>query len=117
MKYKGDNWLGSATETDMLLWLIRAPEVLDYVGDSHFNLWVNPGTGKELKRCPWLDKQQGQEKYGCQIHHVRPEVCRDYPIDIDQMIDLDCEMLEAGDLDKPHAQLLVELNKQRNASE
>jgi hypothetical protein len=31
------------------------------------------------------------------------------------MIKLDCEMLEAGDLDKPHTQLLIELNKLRNA--
>ena len=98
-KYEGDNWLGSATEADMLLWLIRAPEVLDYVGGNRCDLWVNPETGKEMQRCPWLDKLPSQEKYECQIHDVRPEVCRDYPIDFDQMIDLDCEMLEAGDLD------------------
>jgi len=114
-KYEGDNWLGSATEADMLLWLIRAPEVLDYVGGNRCDLWVNPETGKEMQRCPWLDKLPSQEKYECQIHDVRPEVCRDYPIDFDQMIDLDCEMLEAGDLDKPHTQLLIELNKLRNA--
>ena len=116
-KYEGDNWLGSATEADMLLWLIRAPEVLDYVGGNRCDLWVNPETGKEMQRCPWLDKLPSQEKYECQIHDVRPEVCRDYPIDFDQMIDLDCEMLEAGDLDKPRTQLLIELNKLRNASE
>ena len=101
----------------MLLWLIRAPEVLDYVGGNRRDLWVSPETGKEMQRCPWLDKLPSQEKYECQIHDVRPEVCRDYPIDFDQMIDLDCEMLEAGDLDKPHTQLLIELNKLRNASE
>jgi len=116
-KYEGDSWLGSASEADMLLWLIRAPEVLDYVGGNSRDLWVNPETGKEMQRCPWLDKLLGQEKYMCQIHDVRPEVCRDYPIDLSQMIDLDCEMLEAGGLDKPHTQLLIELNKLRNASE
>ena len=114
---KGDNWLGSATEADLLLWLIRAPEVLDYVGGNRCDLWVSPETGKKMQSCPWLDKLPSQEKYECQIHDVRPEVCRDYPIDFDQMIDLDCEMLEAGDLDKPHTQLLIELNKLRNASE
>ena len=116
-KYEGDNWLGSATEADMLLWLIRAPELLDYVGGNRCDLWVSPETGKKMQSCPWLDKLPSQEKYECQIHEVRPEVCRDYPIDFDQMIDLDCEMLEAGDLDKPHTQLLIELNKLRNASE
>ena len=116
-KYEGDNWLGSASEADMLLWLIQAPDVLDYVGGNRRDLWVNPGTGKELQRCPWLDKLPGEEKYRCQIHEFRPEVCRDYPIDINQMIDLDCEMLEEGDLDKPDTQLLIELNKLRNACE
>ncbi len=100
----------------MLLWLIRAPEVLDYVGGTRRSLWISPETGKETQRCPWLRKLPRQEKYECRIHDVRPEVCRDFPIDIGQMIDLDCEILEAGDLDKPHIQLLIELNKLRNAS-
>ena len=116
LKYEGGNWLGSATEADMLLWLMRRPEVLDHVGGIPGDLWISPVTGKELKRCPWLRKLPKQEKYMCRIHDVRPEVCRDYPIDIAQMIYLDCEMLEAGDLDKPHTQLLIELNKLRNAS-
>jgi len=100
----------------MLLWLMRRPEVLDYLSGILGDLWISPVTGKELKRCPWLRKLPRQEKYRCRIHAVRPEVCRDYPVDIDQMIYLDCEMLEAGDLDKPHTQLLIELNKLRNAS-
>jgi len=116
LKYQGDNWLGSATEVDRLSWLMRRPEVLDYVDVKRDELWVSPFTGEKMQRCPWLHKLPGQEKYNCRIHAVRPEVCRDYPIDIDQMIDLDCEMLEAGDLDKPHTQLLIELNELRNAS-
>lgn len=95
---------------------MRRSEVLDYVDHKRYELWVSPFTGEKLQRCPWLRKLPGQEKYNCRIHDVRPEVCRDYPIDIDQMIDLDCEMLEAGDLDKPHTQLLIELNDLRNAS-
>ncbi len=116
LKYKGDDWLGSATEADMLFWLMRRPEVLDYVDDMVHNLWTSPVTGKKMQRCPWLRKLPGQQKYTCRIHNVRPEVCRDYPIDIDQMINLECEMLEAGDLDKPHTQLIIELNELRNAS-
>jgi Fe-S-cluster containining protein len=116
LKYEGGDWLGSASETDMLGWVIHGPEVLDYVGGLLQDLWISPVTGEKLQRCPWLRKLPRQEKYTCRIHAVRPEVCRDYPIDIDQMIDLDCEMLEAGDLDKPYTQLLIELNELRNAS-
>ena len=117
LKYEGDNWLGSATEVDRLTWLVSRPEVLDYLDGKHYDFWVSPVTGKKAQRCPWLRKLPKQEKYTCRIHHLRPEVCRDYPMDIDQMIQLDCEMLEAGDLDKPHTQLLIELNRMRNASE
>jgi Fe-S-cluster containining protein len=116
LKYEGNNWLGSATEADLLGWLIDRKEVLDYVDGSGHELWISPVTGEKEQSCPWLQKLSGQEKYTCEIHDVRPEVCRDYPIDIDQMIDLDCEMLEAGDLDKPHIRLLAELNELRNAS-
>jgi Fe-S-cluster containining protein len=116
LKYKGGDWLGSATEVDMLFWLIRRPEVLDYVDDIRHDLWISPITGEKMQRCPWLRKLPRQEKYICRIHDVRPEVCRDYPTDIDQMISLDCEMLEAGDLDKPYSNLLIELNELRNAS-
>jgi Fe-S-cluster containining protein len=116
LKYNGDDWLGSATEADMLFWLMRRPEVLDYVDGILHSLWTSPVTGEKMQRCPWLRKLPRQEKYTCRIHNVRPEVCRDYPIDVDQMISLDCEMLEAGDLDKSHTQLLIELNELRNAS-
>lgn len=100
----------------MLLWLIRDPEVLDHLDAVSDEFWVNPDTGEKLQTCPWLHDLQGQGIYTCSIHDIRPEVCRDYPIDIDQMISLDCEMLEEGDLDKPHTQLLIELNELRNAS-
>lgn len=116
LQYKGDDWLGAASEADRLLWLIRRPEVLDHVGGARNELWISPVTGRKMRRCPWLRKRPRQEKYNCRIHDVRPEVCREYPVDIEQMIRLDCEMLEAGDLDKPHTQLLVELSRLRNAS-
>jgi Fe-S-cluster containining protein len=116
LEYKGDNWLGSATEADVLLWLMRKEEVLDYIDGTTHDLWVSPFTGEKMQQCPWLSKLPSEEKYTCLIHGVRPEVCRDYPIDIEQMISLECEMLEAGDLDKPHTELLIELNQLRNAS-
>lgn len=99
MKYKGDSWLGSATDQDRLFWQVFRPDILEYLGREN-ELWVSPVTGKTMGRCPWLRKLPGQEKYNCRIHSVRPEVCRDFPVDVGQMIQIDCEMLEEGDLDE-----------------
>jgi Fe-S-cluster containining protein len=70
-----------------------------------------------MVRCPWLRKLPKKERYKCRIHDVRPEICRGYPVDIDQMISDGCEMLEASDLDKSRNQLLAELHRLRNATE
>ncbi len=115
IKYSDGSGLGSATELDMEVWGIFRPEVLNYLGGLA-DMWISPVTGNEMDRCPWLRKLPLKEKYKCRIHDVRPETCQDYPIDIEQMFEDDCEMLEAGDLDKPHSLLLVELSELRNAS-
>lgn len=54
-----------------------------------------------MVRCPWLRKLPGQSKYICRIYHDRPEDCRHYPVDIDQMVRDECEMLEPRDLANP----------------
>lgn len=117
LEYKGDSWLGPANELDMAAWEIFNPEVLDYLDPLTHAMWRSPVSGESLTRCPWLQKLPDEEKYNCQIHEGRPEVCSDYPIDIGQMIELGCEMLEEGDLEKSDLQLLVELDLMRNASE
>jgi Fe-S-cluster containining protein len=108
LSYKGDSWLGSASDQDKLVWQVLRPDVLEYLGlESEF--WVSPVTGKKMGRCPWLRKLPKQDKYNCRIHGFRPEVCREFPLDVEQMIQIDCEMLEEGDLDLPHAQLTIKL--------
>ena len=54
-----------------------------------------------MLRCPWLRKLPGQEKYMCRIYYDRPDDCKHYPVDIDQMLGDGCEMLEASDLRNP----------------
>ncbi|MFC1688955.1 YkgJ family cysteine cluster protein [Pseudomonadota bacterium] len=108
LEYKGGSWLGSASDQDKLFWQVLRPDVLEYLGqESEF--WFSPVTGKKLGRCPWLRKLPNQDKYNCRIHELRPEVCRNFPVDIEQMIQVNCEMLEEGDLDQPHAQLTIKL--------
>ena len=97
LKYKGGAWLGSATDQDRLFWQVFRPDILEYLGHEN-ELWVSPVTGLKMRRCPWLRKLPRQDKYNCRIHRFRPEVCRNFPIDVEQMIQMDCEMLEEGDL-------------------
>lgn len=114
-KYGVGSGLGSATSNDVKLWRKARPQVLRYT-DALGDLWISPVTGEETSRCPWLRKLPLQEKYKCRIHEVRPTVCREYPINIDQMIEDKCEMLEELDLSKPRANLIRELEALRNAS-
>ncbi len=62
---------------------------------------MDPDTGNQLELCPWLRKLPDQEKYICDIYYDRPDDCKHYPVTIEQMINDDCEMLEAKDLAKP----------------
>jgi Fe-S-cluster containining protein len=97
--------LGCVTDVDLDLWAER-PDILRWVGGG--DLWVNPVTHEEACGCPWLSKQPNR-RGSCRIYEHRPEICREYPVNVTQMIDDGCEMLEPGDLDKPKEQLLAEL--------
>lgn len=89
----------SATASEISWWEIFRPEIVEYVRDGE--IWISPLTGKQLTRCPWLQKLPDQEKFVCEIYLDRPEDCRHYPVDIDQMARDECEMLEPRDLLKP----------------
>ena len=78
------------------------------------DLWISPVTGCDTSRCPWLRKLPGREKYKCRIHDHRPDACRGYPVDVEQMVLDGCEMLESGDLDCPLVELEVDLEELRN---
>lgn len=62
---------------------------------------MDPDSGEQLARCPWLRELPGQEKYICDIYFERPGDCRYYPVTIEQMITDECEMLEPHDLVNP----------------
>ena len=114
LKYSSGSGLGSATVRDILMWEAERPEVLDYTDDILRDLWISPITGEEMNRCPWLRKLPKKKKYKCKIHKVRPETCRGYPVDIEQMVNDCCEMFEDGDFAKSHKELTLELQKLRN---
>ena len=95
--YGGGNLSVTAREIDW--WETYTPEIARYVSGG--KIWVSPVTGEVMARCPWLRKLPNQDKYICRIYYNRPDDCKYYPVDIEQMVRDDCEMLEAHDLANP----------------
>jgi len=93
----------SASESEIELWDIFRPDIYQYVRNGE--IWMDPVTGKQIERCPWLREASSKETdgviYTCDIYYDRPEDCKHYPVTIEQMINDDCEMLEPQDLAKP----------------
>jgi len=94
----GDGGL-SASKEEIALWEIFRPDIYRYVrGDK---IWMDPTSGQQLSRCPWLEKVPNEAKYTCGIYHERPEDCRHYPTSIQEMVKDECEMIEVKDLTHP----------------
>jgi Fe-S-cluster containining protein len=89
----------SASDGDIRFWEIFRPDIFRFVSEG--KIWIDPDTGKQIKRCPWLRQLPNQGKYVCEIYNDRPEDCKHYPVTIDQMVKDECEMLEAKDLAHP----------------
>ena len=94
----------SASQSEIELWEIFKPEIYQYV--SNGEIWFDPKTGEQIERCPWLRKLPDQEKYTCDIYYDRPDDCRLYPTNIEEMERDGCEMLEPKDFkDRKKAQI------------
>jgi Fe-S-cluster containining protein len=89
----------SASASEIAWWETFRPKIFDYVRGGE--IWVSPVTGKQMMRCPWLRKLPNQNKYICRIYHDRPDDCRHYPVNIEEMARDECEMLEVKDLAIP----------------
>lgn len=82
-----DAFQTSVSGEDIALWRVKGRfDILDWVdpipvGDGNYvyDIWINPKTGDDVFRCPWLRKLPKQDKYICRIHDVKPEHCRNYP--------------------------------------
>jgi Fe-S-cluster containining protein len=89
----------SVSKSEIEWWETFRPEIFSYVDNG--KIWISPITGKQMRRCPWLRKLPNQEKYRCRIYHDRPDDCKHYPVNIEQMVVDECEMLEVRDLANP----------------
>ena len=97
-KLYGDGGL-HATSSEISWWETFRPDIARYVKDG--NIWVDPDSGQQLSRCPWLQKQPDINQYTCQIYHDRPNDCKHYPVTIEEMVTDECEMLDVIDLTNP----------------
>ena len=94
----------SATAEEIEAWEIFNPAIAEYVANG--KIWMDPDTGQQLTRCPWLEElpertDSAAIKYGCRIYWNRPQDCRHYPVSIADMVRDGCEMIETGDIDAP----------------
>lgn len=89
----------SVTADEVEYWEIFRPHISNFVSGG--KIWIDPDTGQQLKRCPWLKQLPGEEKYICDIYFDRPDDCKHYPVTIEQMVKDECEMLEPKDLADP----------------
>jgi Fe-S-cluster containining protein len=76
------------TAADVAGWKkLGRTDILDWVGvfqrDDHetvYRIWMKPGTREFAETCPFLQKQQAENRWSCRIHDVKPQICRNYPV-------------------------------------
>jgi len=49
-------------------------------GTPTYRIWVEPGSTKLDKQCPFLEQLPAENRWICRIHHVKPHICREYPV-------------------------------------
>jgi len=75
------------TEADCRRWqALGRTDILEKVrrikqrdGSFVYRMWQRPGCAETGSACPWLYKIPSQNRWECQIHEVRPDICRQYP--------------------------------------
>jgi Fe-S-cluster containining protein len=94
-----DAFYTCATKDDVAMWQNEGREdILEWVDPIHiggdqyvFDIWINPQTGEDVQRCPWLRKLPNKEKHICRIHDVKPEHCKAYPRSKDHALRTGCK--------------------------
>lgn len=109
---KYSNGALSASKQEIELWEVFTPAIAEYVHKGE--IWADPKSGKLLELCPFLRLEESnktsQVKYSCDIYFDRPDDCKYYPSNVQEMILDGCEMIEEPDLkDLKKAQAKLEL--------
>lgn len=66
----------AAGRLDLLAWV----QTIDLGrGNLLHSAWVDPATGDDVERCPWLENLPEGAGYACAINELKPDHCRRYP--------------------------------------
>jgi len=96
---KYSNGALSASADEIALWEVFNPDIAEYVRDGE--IWADPNTGELFELCPFLRKSVSAKsvvQYTCDIYYDRPDDCKYYPSNVQEMINDECEMIEPADL-------------------
>jgi Fe-S-cluster containining protein len=82
-----DAYNGCVSDDDLLRWKLQGrDDILAWVetldlgpGNQLHTAWVNPETGEDVERCPWLLDMLNGKGYLCGIEPIKPDHCRAYP--------------------------------------
>ena len=82
-----DAYNGVVSDADLQRWqqlgrddLIAWVETLDLgPGNMLHTAWVDPETGEDVERCPWVLDKIDESGHLCGIDNVKPDHCRAYP--------------------------------------
>ena len=93
---KYSNGALSASKQEIELWEIFNPDIAEYVHKGE--IWADPKSGKLLELCPFLRQEKEGAPYMCDIYLDRPDDCKYYPSNVQEMVLDGCEMIEESDL-------------------
>jgi Fe-S-cluster containining protein len=62
---------------DVLQWVRMTPSA---DGRTVYRIWVKPGTNQYERPCPFLKREPSSDRWRCDIHEVKPQICRSYPV-------------------------------------
>jgi len=82
-----DAFNGCVSEADVQRWgqhdrgdILSRIEAIDLgPGNRLYVAWLDPDTGDDVERCPWLLDRVDRHGYLCGIEEIKPDHCRAYP--------------------------------------
>lgn len=82
-----DAYRGCVSDADLARWRREGRQDLlervDSLDLGHGNIlhtaWIDPATGDDVERCPWLLEAPTKGQFHCAINPSKPDHCRDFP--------------------------------------
>ena len=82
-----DAFNGCVSDADLARWqaagrqdLIAWVQTLTLGPENKLHMaWIDPDTGEDVERCPWLLDDLEQKTHLCGIDAIKPDHCRAYP--------------------------------------